>query len=157
MTTDPPLAAFLADRDVSCPVCRYNLRALRVPACPECAAPLHLSVASPSLHLGPYLVTIVSFALAAGFDLVVAIIAATLTLVFADPAAPASWIGPALLASILGAAGAACLGSILWLARHRTWWHRLGPRRQRRAAAVTFLLVGATHAALGLAIFSIMD
>ena len=38
------LRDFLADRDISCPVCRYNLRNVRTPACPECGDPLVLNV-----------------------------------------------------------------------------------------------------------------
>lgn len=30
------IKAYLADRDVACPVCNYNLRGLQTTACPEC-------------------------------------------------------------------------------------------------------------------------
>ena len=44
---DPPgttgdaalLAAYLAERDVPCPACGYNLRGLKAQACPECTQP----------------------------------------------------------------------------------------------------------------------
>jgi hypothetical protein len=38
------LLDFLRDRDVACPLCRYNLRALTSPRCPECGRELRLSV-----------------------------------------------------------------------------------------------------------------
>jgi hypothetical protein len=50
---DAILATFLADRDVPCPRCAYNLRALAGSCCPECGLSLRLSVnaAEPSLQL----------------------------------------------------------------------------------------------------------
>lgn len=44
MDTADPLRTFLADRNVPCPKCQYNLRALQQPLCPECGAPLELGV-----------------------------------------------------------------------------------------------------------------
>ena len=38
------LAAFLADRDVQCPRCGYNLRGITSGRCPECGDPLELRV-----------------------------------------------------------------------------------------------------------------
>src|SRR5438093_13337491 len=38
------LLEFLRDRDVQCPLCRYNLRALTSARCPECGRELRLSV-----------------------------------------------------------------------------------------------------------------
>jgi hypothetical protein len=46
--TDHILLAYLADRDVLCPVCRYNLRNLTSPICPECGETLALSVSKPA-------------------------------------------------------------------------------------------------------------
>lgn len=39
------LAAYLADKDIACPACRYNLRGLTTDQCPECRQTLVLSVA----------------------------------------------------------------------------------------------------------------
>jgi DNA-directed RNA polymerase subunit RPC12/RpoP len=42
---DPtPLAEFLRERDVACPVCSYNLRGVKAETCPECGHRLTLSV-----------------------------------------------------------------------------------------------------------------
>lgn len=61
------LRQFLADRDVSCPVCRYNLRDLRSDHCPECGAQLDLRVGSADLKLGPWLASLLSVGLPLGF------------------------------------------------------------------------------------------
>ena len=42
---DPTLLAWLADRDVPCPLCGYNLRGLIALRCPECGHDLRLAVA----------------------------------------------------------------------------------------------------------------
>lgn len=39
-----PLAEFLHERDIACPVCSYNLRGVKASACPECGHALTLSV-----------------------------------------------------------------------------------------------------------------
>jgi hypothetical protein len=44
------LLDFVRDRDVPCPLCRYNLRALTTPVCPECRHPLALAVGIPRLR-----------------------------------------------------------------------------------------------------------
>ncbi len=157
MAPDDPLFTFLSTRDVSCPICRYNLRGLAHAVCPECSAPLLLTVGSPNLQLGPFVLTIVSFSLAAGFDLVVSLLFAVMTVIFAQPGAPATWIGPAILLSILGSIGLACLGAIVLLVRRRFRWNRLSVRTQWRLAIATFLLVGLTHAVLGAILMSVMS
>lgn len=43
-----PLAEFLHERDVVCPVCAYNLRGVKAAACPECGHALALSVQTAS-------------------------------------------------------------------------------------------------------------
>jgi hypothetical protein len=45
------LLAFLADRDVHCPRCDYNLRSLSQPVCPECREELRLTVGVRKLQL----------------------------------------------------------------------------------------------------------
>src|SRR3954471_8593244 len=41
---DDALIQFLAERDVPCPLCQYNLRGLLSPRCPECGRELQLTV-----------------------------------------------------------------------------------------------------------------
>ncbi|MCA9288569.1 MAG: hypothetical protein KDA05_08285 [Phycisphaerales bacterium] len=153
---DPTLIAFLRERDAPCPVCSYNLRGLAASKCPECAAPLHLEVGSSSLRLGPLVLAIVSFALAAGFDLIVGGFFAVGSLMSSIRGSLASWLGPALVAGVLGAAGLGCLAGIVLLVRRRAWWNRLGRRRQWAAAWTTFACVGVGHAVLGAVLFAVL-
>ena len=133
----------------SCPVCRYNLRGLTTDACPECAVPIRLDIGSPSLQIGPFVLAIVSYALGAGFDLVVAIIFSMTTVITASVAAPATWIGPLILIGTLGGLGSLCLVGILAMVRRRSAWNRLPPRRQWTSAILTFVGVGLIHALVG--------
>ena len=154
---DDLLVRFLADRDAPCPVCRYNLRGLAADTCPECAAPIRLDIASPSLHIGPFVLAIVSLALGAGFDLVVTLIFSITALIFADPSVPASWIGPLIVLGTLGSLGTSCLLGIILLVKRRPRWNRLGPRRQWRTAILTFVGVGGVHALVGVAFLAVLN
>jgi hypothetical protein len=51
MSEDQLLLAFVQDRDVSCLLCGYNLRALTMPRCPECGNALRSSVGCKILPL----------------------------------------------------------------------------------------------------------
>ncbi len=51
MPTDAELlASYLADRDVACPGCGYNLRGSSGTCCPECGAPLGFSLGQTAIH-----------------------------------------------------------------------------------------------------------
>ncbi|MCH8343570.1 MAG: hypothetical protein IH983_06245 [Planctomycetes bacterium] len=60
------LKALLAERDLPCPVCGYNLRAIASSNCPECGAKLDLRVGSTDLQLGPWLAALFAGALPLG-------------------------------------------------------------------------------------------
>lgn len=62
------LREVLSDRDVPCPVCRYNLRGLIGGACPECGAQLKAWVKPDSLRLGWWIVTLVGLSGGFGFQ-----------------------------------------------------------------------------------------
>ena len=62
------LRGYLAERDIPCPVCRYNLRGLASASCPECGAQLDLRVRSIDLKLAPWLLCILATAIPAGFN-----------------------------------------------------------------------------------------
>ena len=47
------LRQFLAERDIPCPGCGYNLRGLARSLCPECARPFTLQELLPPTSLGP--------------------------------------------------------------------------------------------------------
>ncbi len=61
------LKMLLAVRDVPCPVCGYNLRAITSTNCPECGAKLDLRVGSTDLKLGPWLAALLVVGLPLGF------------------------------------------------------------------------------------------
>lgn len=151
------LLAYLKDHDAACPICRYNLRGLATARCPECAAPLQLAVASPNLHLGPLVLTIVSFALAAGFDLVVGLMMGTVLIIHANMAAAATWMAPALVSSTLTTIGVTCVACIILLVRLRHRWNRIPIKKQWIVGVVVFLLVGFSHAGLGALLISILN
>ena len=58
---DAALLVWLCDRDVECPLCRYNLRGLTVPRCPECGNRLRLWVSV----VDPYVKAWITLAVAA--------------------------------------------------------------------------------------------
>jgi hypothetical protein len=139
------LLTFVADRDEPCPVCSYSLRGLTGPICPECGAPLRLRVGSPQLRVGAWALGIVSFALALGFDGVVAILL-TAALI-ANPST--QWQPVGLVTGFVVLSGA-MLGCLLWLVRGRPAWHRRPTGAQWRRASAIFLGVGLLHALFGL-------
>lgn len=55
------LSAYLADRDVPCPGCGYNLRDGSGPVCPECGKGLRLSLVPPSWGRGYVLFLTLAF------------------------------------------------------------------------------------------------
>jgi hypothetical protein len=67
------LAQWLADRDVPCPLCRYNLRGLASNRCPECGRELRLGVSVVEPFSRVWVSLLVALLLPAGFGLVVII------------------------------------------------------------------------------------
>jgi hypothetical protein len=49
---DDLLLDFLRDHEAPCPVCRYNLKALTRPICPECGQHLVLTVGAAQVRIG---------------------------------------------------------------------------------------------------------
>ena len=68
------LKMLLGVRDIPCPVCGYNLRAITSTNCPECGAKLDLRVGSTDLKLGPWLACLLVVGLPLGFLAGVAIL-----------------------------------------------------------------------------------
>lgn len=73
--------AFLADRDVLCPGCGYNLRGLKGVACPECSRPVGLQVSGSDPVPRALIWTLVACSAGFGFSMpllvyIVAMIAA---------------------------------------------------------------------------------
>jgi hypothetical protein len=67
-TAQDQLRAFLADTDVHCPSCDYNLRGLTTDACPECSQRLTLRVALAEPRQRAFIAAVVGFAMGAGFQ-----------------------------------------------------------------------------------------
>jgi hypothetical protein len=70
------LLEFLRDRDVACPLCRYNLRALTSPRCPECGRELRLTIGLVEPRMGPWLTGQIALAAAAGIGVMIVIVTA---------------------------------------------------------------------------------
>jgi hypothetical protein len=68
MQLDPgQLRAFLAEADVPCPSCDYNLRGLTGDRCPECNQRLVLRVGLAEPRQRAFIATVVALAMGAGF------------------------------------------------------------------------------------------
>ncbi len=73
-TTDAPtqpanadiLRAFLADQDVECPSCRYNVRGLRTDVCPECNQKLTLRLALAEPRMAGFVAGLVGLSMGLG-------------------------------------------------------------------------------------------
>ena len=63
------LARFLADRDVSCPRCGYNLRTLQGERCTECGTKIELGVHAAEPILAPWIAANVPASLGGGMGL----------------------------------------------------------------------------------------
>jgi hypothetical protein len=65
------LIEFLHDRDVSCPLCGYNLRKLFSDRCPECGREIRLNVLPVELPLRAWIFTIIPLGASAGMGVFV--------------------------------------------------------------------------------------
>jgi hypothetical protein len=64
---DPKLIDLLADRDVPCPGCRYNLRGLTTDRCPECNQQLELEIKLAEPKLAAFITGLVCISMGLGF------------------------------------------------------------------------------------------
>lgn len=67
------LNSYLATRDEPCPLCGYNLRALRGDHCPECGKALRLRVGLTEPNMGAFLFGLIAIAAGLGFSTLVLI------------------------------------------------------------------------------------
>lgn len=66
---DTALLAFLQSHDIPCPLCKYNLRNLTHPRCPECGRDLKLTVGLTEPVLWRYVLFLTALLLPAGVGL----------------------------------------------------------------------------------------
>ncbi len=74
------LQQFLAERDVVCPGCSYNLRGLKSDRCPECGAALELSLRLVEPRQAPLIAGLVGLSAGAGLGGLLLIYGAIVTL-----------------------------------------------------------------------------
>lgn len=63
------LLKYLETHDAACPLCKYNLRNLTVPRCPECGREVRLAVGLTEPHLRGLVIFLVALCLSAGCGL----------------------------------------------------------------------------------------
>ncbi len=133
------LRAFLADRDVPCPGCGYNLRGLPSDRCPECNQPLVLRVGLAEPRLGAWLGAVSGLLSGAGAALVCLLIVAVFTLRFGPPDRREVFAIVELPFIMLAVDG--MLAALLIRARGRAWFRSLTPIAQRAVIGGCWLLL----------------
>lgn len=73
------LRSYLANRDVPCPGCRYNLRALRGDRCPECGEAIVLRVHLAEPRLAVFLLGLIPLTMSLGFGGLLTLLAMLVT------------------------------------------------------------------------------
>lgn len=137
---DQSLLDFVADRDVACPACKYNLRALTSPSCPECGNTLRLSVGVADGINSAWITALVATLLPAGLGVPTSIImliglshdASLLVDMASDPAG----FGLMLLFTYL----ALCIPLGIFLLAKRAWFIRLKRETQYSIAGIIITL-----------------
>jgi len=127
------LRAFLRDRDIPCPRCGYNLRALPDANCPECGAPLTIHIGSPRMALGAWLGAVISICIPLGFSLTMSAVAAYSAL------RGETWIESDVTAMLVLGTSNGVLALFVWLLiRRRERW-LVQPAAARRARATVWM------------------
>lgn len=68
------LLRYLATHDVACPLCKYNLRGLVVPRCPECGKQIKLMVGLTDSYVAPFVTLLIALGLPAGVGVLACIV-----------------------------------------------------------------------------------
>ena len=123
---DPLLERYLADRDIVCPGCAYNLRGLTSDRCPECGDQLELQLRLVEPRQGPLIAGLVGLSAGAGLGGLLLIYGLIVTFVMSQRA------GGLRRFFVINAIGFAVhlIALLLWI----RYWHpiRRGPTWRRR-------------------------
>lgn len=152
MNRDEFLLSFIQQHEAACPVCAYALSGLETPKCPECGAGLELRVGTSTPRMGPWLLALISVALALGFDGVASLMM-TIGLVNSPPppASTQAWQVYLAYGTFTGLTLAGLVGVLLLLRLRRRVW-KLQPSRGWTLAVGLFIAIGVLHALVGLKI-----
>lgn len=156
------LLSFLADHDAYCEQCGYALRGLTAstidadhsPKCPECGVGLALKVGTAQPPFGSWVLGLVAFCLAAGFDCIVTgVLTVSLihTVVINGQTPPMGVV--AILYGVFLALTIATLSGMILMIRRRERWFRMKPQTRWPRAWGMFIAVGLVHALWGLFLF----
>jgi hypothetical protein len=145
------LREFLAEADLPCPGCGYNLRGLQASACPECNQALVLQVALAEPRLGPLIAALLGLAVGAGSagTWLILFLAAGLIQGFTPPFIP-------ILIMMLGLVGEGVPLALLARRTGRAWFRRHGPATAVRIATGAWVAT-AVWVALLLAAMLLID
>lgn len=138
------LASYLAEHDVPCPGCGYNLRGLTSDRCPECHQRLQLTVGLVEPRLGLWIAGLVALACGLGFFLVFTLFG-SLYLAWSPGA-----FGPSLFWFFLVFGGGTSLFGVVvlgWIRARRRF--RMRPLGVRIGAMIMAWLLAATACTLG--------
>lgn len=131
------LQAFVADRDVPCPACGYNLRGLRGRNCPECGLELRLMVQLEEQAMGALMATLAALFGQLGASALVALAFLWISIVWGDTAPWELWAVP-LLSLVIGTPCALSLAG----RSGRVWFRRRSHRARVGMAVVSWVELG---------------
>jgi len=132
MAIESLLIEYLADRDMACPGCGYNLRGLKEPRCPECGADLQLRVSLAEPKLGVFIAILVALSTGFGFNLFLLGWGMWAMSFRGFPGLRDLW-SVACFSAFLGAA-------VVVLLRNRRWLREREPLAQAALIAISVLL-----------------
>lgn len=118
------LRSYLAERDVACPGCGYNLRGLSTDRCPECNQHLELRVSLAEPRLGAYLAAVTG--VLAGGSLALLFFGMVVVISLVEKDWPRGrFVFPLLVLPLMAACVEMGLASLMLTPRKRRWFRTL--------------------------------